>query len=362
MQITYRFAIHPTNKQQRKMFHTLKLCRKLYNWALSERQRVYKETGKGLNYTQQQNIIPIYKKSHQEYKGIQSQVLQDVLHRLDFAYQRFFAKEAGYPRFKDRNHYTSFTYPQVDEVKKTFSKPGYIYLSKIGFVKMTAHREFIPSLISRANVKFHGGKWYVNLTAEVEAPPIKNTIGNSVGIDVGLEFFAVLSDGTFIETPKHYRKVEKKLAKLQRQLSRKVKGSNNRGKAKAKVAKLHAKVANQRKDFLHKTSLSIVKRYKYIFVEDLKVKNMAKNKKLAKSIHDAGWSMFGSFLEYKAIQKGKVFLKVPPQGTSQECLCGASVPKDLSVRIHQCHVCGLVQPRDLVSAKLIERRGLAMIA
>ncbi|WP_238457010.1 RNA-guided endonuclease InsQ/TnpB family protein [Desulforamulus putei] len=106
----------------------------------------------------------------------------------------------------------------------------------------------------------------------------------------------------------------------------------------------------------------VVKRYKYIFVEDLKIKNMAKNKKLAKSIHDAGWSMFGNFLEYKAVQKGKVFLKVPPQGTSQECLCGASVPKDLSVRIHRCPICGLVEPRDLVSAKLIERRGLAMIA
>ena len=362
MQITYRFEIHPTKEQQSKMFYTLKLCRKLYNWALAERQQVYKETGKGLTYSKQQNMLPAYKKEQLEYKQIQGQVLQDVLRRLDFAYQRFFAREAGYPRFKNCDHYRSFTYPQVDAVKKTFSKPGRIYLSKIGFVKIHIHRDFDPSQISRVNIKYNGGKWYANLTAGIEIPKNVSDSNKTVGIDVGLEHFAVLSDGTEITTPNYYRKSEKKLAKLQRKLSRKVKGSNNRGKAKAKVAKLHAKVSNQRKDFLHKESLKIVENYDIIIMEDLNIKNMVRNKKLAKSIHDAGWSQFSTYIAYKSIKHGKNYLKVSPHGTSQECLCGASVPKDLSVRTHRCPVCGLVEQRDLVSAKLIERRGIALIA
>ncbi|MCG9966651.1 transposase [Pelotomaculum terephthalicicum JT] len=365
MQTVYRFEIKPTYQQQMIMFQTLKLCRNLYNWALSERQRVYKETGQGLSYNKQQNLLPAYVKEHPEYKEVHSQVLQDVLRRLDYAHKRFFEKKAGYPRFKNRDHYNSFTYPQVDTVRKTFAKSGYIYLSKIGFVKMIVHREFEPQKVSRANVKYHGGKWYANLTAEISAPPAVggvNSNGKSVGIDVGLEYFAVLSDGTFIETSKHYRKAERKLAKLQRRLSRKKKGSNNRGKAKKEVAKLHAKVANQRKDFLHKASLTIVKNYDIIVMEDLRIKNMAKNRHLAKSIHDAGWGQFGGYIRYKAERHGKVHVKVNPNSTSQECLCGAHVPKDLSIRIHRCPVCGLVEPRDLVSAKLIERMGLSLLA
>lgn len=361
MQTVYRFEIRPTKEQQKKMFHTLKLCRKLYNWALAERQRVYKETGRSLTYNQQQNSLPSYVKEHPEYKEIHSQVLQDVFRRLDFAYKRFFTKEAGCPRFKNQDHYTSFTYPQVDVVRKTFTKPGRIYLSKIGCVKMRVHRELDPALVSRVNIKYHGGRWYANLTAEVKTPQQKTTGRKTVGIDMGLEYFAMLSDGTFIETPSYYRKSEKKLAELQRKLSRKKKGSHNRGKAKVKVARLHAKVSNQRRDFLHKASLSIVKNYDIIVMEDLGIKNMVRNRHLAKSIHDAGWGQFGTYIGYKAERHGKTHLKVNPRGTSQECLCGASVPKDLSVRVHKCPACGLAAPRDQVSAILIERRGLTLL-
>lgn len=245
---------------------------------------------------------------------------------------------------------------------KTFSKLRHIYLSKIGFIKMTVHRGFDPGLVTRVNIKFHCGKWFANLTAEIEVPPIIKAGSKSVGIDMGLEYFAVLSDGTFIKTPKHYRKAEKNLAKLQRQLSRKKKGSNNRGKAKVKVAKLHAKIANQRKDFLHKESIKIVKNYDIIIMEDLKIKNMVNNHRLAKSIHDAGWGQFSAYIGYKSNKFGKTHLKVPPHGTSQTCLCGASVPKDLSAKVHRCPVCGLVEQRDLVSAKLIKRRGIAFVA
>lgn len=358
MQIVCRFAIHPTHEQEQRMFYTLKLCRKLYNYSLDERITAYQKNGKGLTYYQQQNTLPAFVKANPEYKEVHSQVLQDVLRRLDSAFQRFFSREAGYPRFKNRDHYASFTYPQVDHVKKTFSRPGHIYLSKIGFVKIETHREFPSPAITRVNIKYHGGKWYANLTAEVPDFASVEALGNAVGIDVGLSHFAVLSDETYIDNPRYFRKTEKKLAKVQRRLSRQKKGSNNRGKAKAKVSKIHAKIANQRRDFLHQASAQIVKQYDTIVMEDLKIRNMTRNHKLAKSIHDAGWGRFKTYIEYKCQHMGKVLILIDPKGTSQTCLCGQDVPKDLSVRIHECPVCGLRQDRDLVSAKLILQRGL----
>ncbi len=246
----------------------------------------------------------------------------------------------------------------MDNVKKTFSKPGCIYLSKLGFIRLRNHREFPASAVSRVNIKYHAGKWYANLTAELPDVAPGEDSAKPVGIDVGINHFAILSDGTFIENPKHFRKLEKKLAKEQRRLSRKIKGSNNRGKAKGKVAKIHAKIANQRKDFLHQTSASIVKNYSTIVMEDLKVRNMTRNHKLAKSIHDASWSRFKTYIEYKCKRQGKDLILVDTRGTSQTCLCGELVRKDLSVRIHECPTCGLRMNRDLVSAKLILERGL----
>ncbi|EHL05974.1 transposase, IS605 family, partial [Desulfitobacterium hafniense DP7] len=157
--MVYRYEVYPSREQEQKLFHTLKLCRKLYNHALNERQVTYKETGHGLTYNQQQNALPAFVKAHPEYSQVHSQVLQDVLRRLDSAYQHFFAKEAGYPRFKNRDHYSSLTYPQVDNVKRTFGRAGYIYLSKLGFVKMETHRKFPVEAIKRVNIKYHGGKW-----------------------------------------------------------------------------------------------------------------------------------------------------------------------------------------------------------
>jgi len=174
----------------------------IYNYALNERQETYKEIGKGLTYNQQQNSLPAFVKKNPEYKQVHSQVLQDALRRLDSAYQRFFSGEAGYPRFKNWDHYTSLTYPQVDNVKKTFSTPSSIYLSKIGFVKMETHREFPTNVVTRVNVKYYGGKWYANLTAEIPDVVVPSEApGKAVGIDVGLNYFAVLSDETSIDNP-----------------------------------------------------------------------------------------------------------------------------------------------------------------
>jgi putative transposase len=360
--LTYSFVIQPTSEQEQKMFRTLKLCRRLYNRSLAERITACKTTGRGVTYSMQQNSLPSFKKENPEYRSVHSQVLQDALRRLDRSYQNFFEGRAGYPKFRDRDHYRSFTYPQVDAVRETFQKDGFIYLSKIGFVKIIAHRLFEPDRVFQINVIRKHNKWYANLTAELpDAEPIPGDLDKSVGVDLGLFHFYALSDGTTVDTPKFLRKSEKKLAKLQRTLSRRKKGSKNRKKAKNKVAKCHEKITNQRKDFLHKKSYNLVTGHDVIVMEDLQVRNMAQNRHLAKSIHDAGWSAFQNYVEYKCRKFGKQFIKVDPKGTSQMCTCGHPVPKELSVRVHKCPRCGLEEDRDVVSARLILERGLKIL-
>ena len=356
MVIVNRFNIEPTAEQEQKMFRTLGLCRRLYNAALEQRETTYRQFRKSISCARQQNELPDLKKAFPEYKTVNAQVLQECLKRLETSFQRFFDHVSGYPHYKDRYHYSSFTYPQTDK-QDHFKKKGYIYMPKIGYVKLNAHHEFDPALVSRVNVKFHGEKWYVNLTSEIQEAEAVEVL-KRIGIDVGLKTFAALSDGSMIENPRFFRKSEKRLAKLQRQFSRKKKGSKNRGKAKAKVAKCHAKIANQRRDFLHKASYHIVQNYDFIAVEDLQIKNMVKNNCLSKSISDAGWGTFVTYIEYKSKKFGKVLVKVPPAGTSQTCVCGEHVQKDLSVRVHECPECGLRGDRDVVSAMVILQRAM----
>ncbi|PKM80779.1 MAG: transposase [Firmicutes bacterium HGW-Firmicutes-14] len=364
MQLTYSFRVYPTTAQENKLLDWLDLCRRLYNIALKERQTVWKKEQRTIGYNDQQNNLPAFKKVHPEYKAVHSQVLQDVLRRVDTAYQNFFSRRAGYPRFKGRGDYSSITYPQVDTVNRTFSRleEGFIYLSKIGYVKIRIHREADLSTARRINVKIKNSQWYVNITCEVRERNPNLLLQKSIGIDMGLSSFVATSDGQLIDNPRHLKKKEKHLKRIQRQLSRKQKGSKNRLKAKNKLSKAHLKVANQRKDFLHKTSNTLVQQYNIIIAEDLQVKNMTKNHCLAKSIHDAGWSRFLSYLEYKAKKHGKRFIQVPSNNTSQLCICGADVPKDLSVRVHTCPKCGYTDNRDVVSAKVIESRGLRLLS
>ena len=342
MQIVYRFEIRPTREQEQKMFRTLKLCRHLYNKSLEERIATYKATGKGVTYSMQQNDLPALKKENPEYKIVHSQVLQDVLRRLDRSYQNFFEGRASYPKFRNRDNYRSFTYPQVDVVRETFQREGFVYLSKIGFVKIVAHRPFESDRVFQINIIRKSNKWYANLTVDLPEPEQKTgDIEKCIGVDMGLLHFYALSDGTTVDTPRFLRKSEQKLAKLQCRLSRKKKGSKNRRKARTKVARCHEKISNQRKDFLHKKSHSLVADHDVIVMEDLQIRNMAQNRHLAKSIHDASWSAFQEYVEYKCQKFGKQFIKVDPKGTSQMCVCGHQVPKDLSVRVHKCPRCGL---------------------
>ncbi|MCK4260263.1 MAG: transposase [Halanaerobiales bacterium] len=361
MMITKRFEIKPTKEQEEKMFQTLYLCRKLYNNALDQRQTYYKKHEKGLTYTDQQNQLPAFKNENLEYKQVQSQVLQNALRRLDDAYENFFEKRAGYPRFKDKYHYTSFTYPQA-EAKRNFGKEGYIYLSKIGHVKLNNHRDFEPSKVKIINVKFHNNKWYVNLTMEVEEEKLTSDLERCIGIDMGIKYIVITSDGQTYDNPKWLNKSENKFKKLQRQLSRKIKGSNNREKAKKHLQKLHAKITDQRRDYLHKVSINLVKENDLICIEDLQTINMMKNHKLAKSIANVSWNKLALYLEYKSKLYGKNFVKINPKNTSQLCSsCGKPVEKGLSDRVHDCPFCGLVLDRDHNAAINILHKGLEMV-
>lgn len=364
MQITNSFRLYPTTDQEEILNSWLNLCRRLYNMALEERQTIWRAEQRSVGYTEQQNKLPVFKKVNPEYKAVHAHVLQDALHRVDTAFKNFFAKRAGYPRFKSKDRYTSITYPQVNKVGATFAQiaKGLIFLPKIGNVRIKLHREFDYSSVTILNVKKKNNQWYANITCELKDkaafPPDKP---KSIGIDVGLNSFIATSTGELIDNPRYLRKKEKYLKRIQRQLSRKKKGSKNRQKTKNKLSKAHLKVSNQRKDFLHKTSHKLVKRNDIIVAEKLQVKNMTKNHRLAKSIHDASWGKLLDYIEYKAEKNGKRFIKVPPHGTSQTCICGAETPKDLSVRVHTCPKCGYTDDRDIVSAKVIKLRGLKML-
>jgi putative transposase len=282
-------------------------------------------------------------------KEVFSQVLQDAIKRVDKSFKNFF-NGFGYPRFQGLNRYNSFTYPQLG-----FSiEDEKLILSKIGTIKIILHRE-IEGKIKTCTIKKDIDQWYVSFSCELDDPvPVK--VKTRTGIDVGLISLITLSNGEQIEPPKFLRGSEDKLTHEQKRLSRKKKGSGKRNKQRIIVSKVHRKIRNRRKDFAHKTSRMLVDNYDLIKFEDLQIKNMVQNHHLAKSISDAGWYQLMNLTEYKAAYAGKFVEFVNPAGTSQTCLCGYPVPKNLSVRIHRCPDCGLVLNRDHVSAILIENR------
>ena len=355
---TYKYRLYPTRKQTKELNWTLETCRILYNSCLVDRNRHYEETGKGLSRIDQQKILVRDKKNIEYLTSIHSQVLQDVLFRVERAYKAFFRRlkekngtpaggsgaHAGYPRFKNYGRYDSITYPQsgfgIDDT-------GKLSLSKIGHIKIKLHRN-INGIIKTCNIKKEIDKFYVCLSVEYTAIP-KPVPAQQIGIDVGIKSFAALSDGKVIENPKHLIQAEERLVKKQRRLSNKKRGSNNRKKAKISVARFHKKVSNQRKDFQHKVSRKIVDNYGYIAVEELQIKNMVKNHNLAKSINDASWGQFVSFLTYKAEEAGCYIEKVNPHNTSKMCsVCGYVYPHmDLSVRGWTCPECNTAHDRDI---------------
>jgi putative transposase len=358
----YKFRIFPTKAQQTKLEATLRLCRELYNAALQERRDAYKMVGKSLNYYDQANQLAEIKEERTDLKDVHSQVLQDVLKRVDKAFQGFFSrvktgKKAGFPRFQGRNRYDSFTYPQGGWSIKNDK----LTVSKIGTIRIKLHRE-VMGKVKTCTIHRDGLNWFVCFSVEYEfEQPVHE--GPAIGIDVGLENFANLSNGEQVANPRLFRKSEKHLAKVQRKLAKlRHLPRTDRSKviAKRSVTRALRKVKNQRLDFAHKISHKLSKEYSLIAVEDLNIKGLASGM-LAKSVNDASWSLFLNLLSYKVENTGSKLVKVDPRYTSQTCPdCGNIRKKDLSERWHSCE-CGSSMHRDVAAAKVILSRGLATL-
>ncbi len=378
MHKTFKYRIYPTKETEQKLYWTLARCRELYNAALSERKDAYTYAGKSITYYDQQNDLPEIKAEiREEYQDIAAHVLQDVLRRLDKAFQNFFRRckngeNPGYPRFQGRNRYDSFTYP--DGAGWKFDGQ-YLHLTKIGKAKVKLHRP-VEGKIKTVTMKLEVDEWYVTFSCEVPEPEKLPVSYEDIGIDLGVTHLATLSNGEMIEHPRYYRKAQKTLEKRQRSLSRKKRGSHRREKARKLVAKAHRKIARQRKDFQHKATKKLIERYQVLVFEDIKTSNLAKKPKpkqdehgnyvpngasakggLNKSILDAGWGTFVSMCSVKAAWAGRTLIKVSPQFTSQICSgCGQVRKKDLSERWHSCD-CGAELDRDVNAAINILERG-----
>jgi putative transposase len=346
MQRTYKFRLYPTQKEQENIHFAMERCRLLYNRLLEERIVVYKQTGLSLTYYEQKATLPERKQHIPELKNVHSQVLQNVVERLDKAYQAFFRRikngeNSGFPRFKSETRYNSFTYPQSG-----FSIEGkHLQLSRIGNVRIRLHRQ-LQGTIKTCTIMVKNGKYYACFSCKVESQRLPAS-EKEIGIDLGVSQLAVTSDGERIESPKFLRKSEEKLKRKQRTVSKKKRGSGRRRKAVRELARLHEKVANQRKDYAHKESQKLIKEYGFIAFEDLNIQGMVRNHPFAKSIADSGWNQLVQFVTYKAESAGRQVVQVNPSGTSQRCSnCGEMVKKSLSVRIHQCPACGYTADRD----------------
>jgi len=356
----FKYRIHPTKSQRTKMNQTLELCRWTYNETLAYRKNAYESEGKSISKYETHNLLPKWKKDKPELKEVFSQTLQNTQERVDLAFKAFFRRvkageEPGYPRFKGRGQYDSFSYPQMGFKLDN----GLLKLSKIGNIKIKLHRP-IEGKIKRLTVRRSAtGKWFACFSVEQEnqsLPPWKD--GAVVGVDVGLESFATLSNGEKIANPRFFRKEEKELAKAQRKLSKASKGSFEWLKALKVVERIHERITNKRYDFAHQISHDLVEQYGLIAFEDLNIKSMINNHNLAKNISDVAWNMLVTLTTYKAESAGSMVVLVDPRNTSKMCSrCGILVEKSLSDRVHNCSQCGLSMDRDWNAAINILRLG-----
>lgn len=368
MKKAYKYKLKPT-KQQRKLLERYFGCaRYVYNWALGRKKEAYENDKTSLSYKDLCNELTLLKKEEGKewLKEVLTQSLQQSIRNMCSAYERFFREKKGYPKFKSKKFSKqSLKFPQNVTIDFNTHR---IFLPKIGSVKFFKSRTFNGNIKTVTVSKTPAGTYFVSVLVDDSMElPTKMPVNEdtAIGIDVGIKSFAVMSDGKVCDNPKYYEGLEKRLAVLQKRLSRKQKGSNRREKARKAVAKLHERIKNRRANFLHQLSSALVRENQTIIVEDLNVKGMLTNHKLAKHIASASWSEFTRQLEYKCEWNGKNFLKIGRfEASSQTCSNCGYVNKDvknLNVRKWTCPQCGTKHDRDLNASYNIKYLGLAKL-
>jgi putative transposase len=370
LRLVYQYKLEPTKTQSGLLWRLLEIACRLYNDALKERKDAWEKEQRTITYHKQALKLKDLRETDKELALLNFSACQHILRRLDKAFQRFFGglkkgEKVGYPRFKKSHRFRTLEFTYGDGTKIKVDERGRLrlYVQNVGLIKVVWHRPLPEgAVIKQVWITCKADGWFVTFALEVSEEALMKPLpktGKAVGIDVGLENLLALSDGTLLENPRWLRATNEKIALKQQILSRKVKGSKRWRRMCRQIAKLHLKVARQRRDFYFKLANWLVREFDLIAVEDLNINGLAQGV-CRKGVHDASWGVFlNQILPYKAWSAGKAVVKVSPNGTSQYCaVCGAHVPKDLSERQHCCPCCGFVTHRDINSAILILKLGL----
>jgi len=364
--MAYKYRLSPTSAQRTSLEKTLELCRLVYNDTLAIRKNTYEQTGQSLSLYATNKLLTQWKTAKPVLSNVHSQVLQNVQERVDLAFQGFFRRvkageeKVGYPRFRGFGRYDSFTFPQSGFA---LLDNGKLRLSKIGDVKINLHRPVEGKCKTLTIHRDSVGNWYACFSCEVE-PKLLEPTHKSVGIDLGLTTFAYLSNGEKIARQRWMQQDERDIARLQRKKEQFAQGSPERRKVVHALCHAYERAANRRRNFAHQESRKLVNQYQFIAFEDLDIQKMQVNggKTINRGIADVAWGQFVQFTAYKAANAGRSVVLIDPRGTTQMCSgCHAIVPKDLSVRVHDCPNCGLWLDRDHNAALNILARGLSSI-
>lgn len=364
MRKSFRYRLYPTKAQRTQLNATLELCRQVYNDTLALRKSAWEEHQETLSLYDTNRVLTDWKKDHPQLSSVFSQVLQNVQERVDLAFKAFFRRvkageEPGYPRFKGKGRYDSFTFKQFG----FRFKHDHLFLSKIGEIKIKLHRPIRGAIKTMTIQRDSVGNWYACFSCEVELDLLPPT-DRVAGIDLGLTVFATLSDGSVIERQRWMAHDEKDLKRLQRKVSRLPKDNPQRRQAAHALQHAHQRIAHRRNNFAHQESRKLVNQFQFIAFEKLDIQGMQGNgfKTINRGIADVAWGQFVQFTAYKAEEAGRGFAQINPKGTTQDCSgCGEIVPKTLNVRVHKCPHCGLVLDRDHNAALNILARGLASL-